>query len=536
MRLSDLLAALRPDQLRAESVARDGIAVVDDVVVHDPPQAVERGQVVLAVGVEASSAGARELAAEAGAVGAAAVVFRDSADEGPVETAREFGTSVLRAQPGLGWARLVTLLRTLISATTADPEARSERLAPSSVHGLADAIAVMVGGSVVLYDRAHRVIAYSVQDFEVDSVRRDTILGRQTPEQWIERFTADRSAYETFRNPGSVVRLDGYPGLRTRLRIAIWFEGEALGEISVAEGRQRLGAEAEAALSRAAELAVPFMLRHRLVEDTDRAARTRMARGLMYGDLGPGANAVAELGLGDRTGFVVVGFAGEEPSGGSSGLLGERILHLLSLQMSSIDPATVVVLCEGVYYALVPTPDENGRARLAARVKPALSQLERMGAVMRAAIGTWGPGLAGLPASRQMVDDLLQVARRSDVPHAVVTAEDLWPDLALLPVENAVGGAGFEPCAPLRRLIEHDAQQHTDYLTTLRVYLDEFGSVSKASERLVLHSNTLRHRLQRLGEISGLDLADPVQRLAVAVQLRVLRVRERGHVAEAHPE
>ncbi|WP_412516438.1 helix-turn-helix domain-containing protein [Actinomadura madurae] len=118
----------------------------------------------------------------------------------------------------------------------------------------------------------------------------------------------------------------------------------------------------------------------------------------------------------------------------------------------------------------------------------------------------------------------------------MVTAEHLWPDLVLLPVENAVGGAGFEPCAPLRRLIEHDGQQHTDYLTTLGVYLDEFGSVSKASERLVLHPNTLRHRLQRLGEISGLDLADPVQRLAVAVQLRVLHVRERVHGTDAHPE
>lgn len=532
MKLSDLLATLGSEQIRAEVVVREGIAFVNEVVIHDPLHPIERGQVVLAVGVEVGSPCADALVVEAATAGAAAVVFRSTNDPGPAGLARDHGVSLLRAEPRLGWAQLVTLLRTLISATTSDPESRAERLAPSSVHGLADAIAALVGGSVVLYDRAHRVVAYSVQGHEIDNVRRDTILGRQTPEQWIERFTADRSAYETFRAPNTVVRVDGYPGLRTRLRTAICFDGEILGEISVAEGGPRLGIEAEAALLRSARLAVPFMLRHRLVEDTDRATRTRMLRGLLYGDIPPTPHAAAELGLGGKTSFTVVGFAMNHQSledSSGAGVLRERVLHLLSLQMSSIDPAADVLFSGKTYYALVPSPGHAAQARLAERVKPSLRQLDRMGIAIHAAIGSWVSDLTAVPAARQEVDDLLHVVRhrggRTDI--GVVTAEDLWADLALLPLERAIGGTELVPCAPLLRLREHDESQHTDYLTTLRVYLEEFGSVSKASERLVLHPNTLRHRLQRLGEISGLDLSDPTQRLAVAVQLRILQAEGR---------
>ncbi|NIH79671.1 PucR family transcriptional regulator [Amycolatopsis viridis] len=516
MRLGDLLAVLGAEQLEVEVLQRDGTAVVTDVAILDPPEQVDRGQLVLAVGIDAGDPRAGEVVAGAAKAGAAAVVFRATGRPGPAGLAREHGISLLRAKPSISWTRLVTLVRTLLTATTADPESPQDRTSPSTVYGLADAIAVTVGGSVVLYDRAHRVVAYSVQGFEIDEVRRDTILGRRTPDQWIERFTTDNSAYETFREPGRVVRVDGYEGLSTRLRIAICSEGEVLGEISVAEGNQPLGPEAEAALVRAARLAVPHMLRHRLVEDADRATRMRLLRGLLYGDVSP----AADLGLGGKTGLVVIGFAGADlPPGDDGSLAGERVWHLLSLQMSSIGPAVGVLPAGSVYYALVPAGEGDRVTRI---VEPALRHIERMGITGHAAIGPWSPGPGDVPAARQVVDDLLYILRRPGWPATptVVTAESRWPDLALLPVERAL--AGTTPCAQLRSLREHDELQNTDYIRTLRVFLDEFGSVSRTSERLVLHPNSVRHRLDRLVEIAGLDLSDPAQRLAVMIQLRAL--------------
>lgn len=55
MKLSDLLATLGPEQLRTEVLTRDGVAVVKDAVIYDPPHTLGPGQMVLAVGIEANS-------------------------------------------------------------------------------------------------------------------------------------------------------------------------------------------------------------------------------------------------------------------------------------------------------------------------------------------------------------------------------------------------------------------------------------------------------------------------------------------------
>jgi PucR-like helix-turn-helix protein len=522
--LSDLLDAAGPAPLRAHHLAVDGTVSVGDVVIADVACPLARGQVVLAVGVEPASAAARSLLEEAEREGVAAVVFRAGASAPPPLVDAAAATSVLLADADIGWAQLLLLLRTLTSAAQDDTASGTPESATlAGMHGLADAIAVMVGGSVVLYDRAHRVIAYSVQGHEIDEVRRDAILGKRTPEQWITRFTVDRSAYQTYRRPDEVVRVDRYPNLRTRLRIAVHAGGEILGEVSVAEGRHPLGAEAEIALKRAARLAVPFMLRHRLAEDTDRTARWQLLRGLLEGDPGSAAQA-ARAGLDPRGGVTVVGFAvasGRRSDPSAEEVFGERLVHLLSLQMGSIDPAAGVVFTGGTYYAVVPARTAAVYERLPARLGPALTQLQRLDIEARAAIGRRACSPAEVPLARRDVDDLLVVLGRGAEAGTVGTRERLWAEIALLPAERAVAAADPVTGEHVARLAEHDARHGTEFVKTLWTYLEMFGSISAAAEELVLHPNTLRHRLQRLTEISGVDLEVPAQRLALALQLRV---------------
>jgi Regulator of polyketide synthase expression len=57
-------------------------------------------------------------------------------------------------------------------------------------------------------------------------------------------------------------------------------------------------------------------------------------------------------------------------------------------------------------------------------------------------------------------------------------------------------------------------------VATLRAYL-ETGEQQQAAQRLRVHPNTLRYRLDRIREISGVDLEDPETRLNLAVALRV---------------
>lgn len=528
MKLSDLLEAAGPGPLRPASLVDGGMAQVSDVVIVDsacPPSA---GQVILAVGVRPDSAAGRELMEGAEREGVAAVVFREGADVGALPEGRR--TSLLLADAHVGWAQLLLLLRTLTSAAQDETAADSpDHPTPGTMHGLADAIAVMVGGSVVLYDRAHRVIAYAVQGHEIDTVRRDAILGKRTPEQWIRRFTIDRSAYQTFRNPDDVVRVDHYEEMRTRLRIAIHAGGEILGEISVAEGRQPLAGEAEQALKRAAGLAVPFMLRHRVAEDTGRTARWQMLRGLLDGDPTLDTHAV-HSGLDPSRGLTVVGFtmgAHDRTDTASEEVFAERLVHLLSLQVHGLDPSAGVVSVDGAYYALIPTLSPVIHEQLASRLRPALAQLQRLDVEACAAVGRRATCLADVPTSRADVDDQLLVLGRRESSGVIGTKQMLWADMTLLPAERAVAAGDPELTEHLRRLRSHDDRHGSEFVKTLRTYLEVFGSTSAAAEQLVLHPNTLRHRLWRLTEISGIDLEDPSHRLALALQLRAAALPQR---------
>src|SRR5712691_6669345 len=69
-------------------------------------------------------------------------------------------------------------------------------------------------------------------------------------------------------------------------------------------------------------------------------------------------------------------------------------------------------------------------------------------------------------------------------------------------------------------LIEHDSARKGALVATLRAYL-ETGEQQHAAQKLRVHPNTLRYRLDRIREITGLDLEDPETRLNLSVALRV---------------
>ena len=75
------------------------------------------------------------------------------------------------------------------------------------------------------------------------------------------------------------------------------------------------------------------------------------------------------------------------------------------------------------------------------------------------------------------------------------------------------------PIATLRRL---DSAGRSDYIRSLRAFFDHAGDVPKAAEALLLHPNTLRYRLRRMQELTGLDLKDPTDRLVAELQLHIL--------------
>jgi hypothetical protein len=76
------------------------------------------------------------------------------------------------------------------------------------------------------------------------------------------------------------------------------------------------------------------------------------------------------------------------------------------------------------------------------------------------------------------------------------------------------------------RLIEYDRRRSTSLLDTLERYLSERRSVIESARELYIHPNTLRQRLARIEELTGLDLAaDDLLSLELAIKLARLHGR-----------
>ncbi|WP_426565949.1 PucR family transcriptional regulator [Angustibacter sp. McL0619] len=78
--------------------------------------------------------------------------------------------------------------------------------------------------------------------------------------------------------------------------------------------------------------------------------------------------------------------------------------------------------------------------------------------------------------------------------------------------------------AVVGRVLELPRDDRAVMMHTVRIWLAADGSSSRAAEQLHLHRNTVRYRLRRFEEMTGRDLAKPVDAAEVFVALECVRI------------
>lgn len=73
-------------------------------------------------------------------------------------------------------------------------------------------------------------------------------------------------------------------------------------------------------------------------------------------------------------------------------------------------------------------------------------------------------------------------------------------------------------------LVEYDQQYETDLVHTLESFLEADGNVAKTAEKLFTHRHTVRYRLDRVRELSGLDVGSTDGRERLSLGLKAMRV------------
>ncbi len=513
-----VLDRVGPTLLRAVYVAPTPIAV-NDVVIAEAERKVGLATGDLVLGVAVSSArDAAPLVRHCGERSAAALLLKppSASAASVVAAAKQAGVSLVEVRSGTGWAQLVWLLRTVVDAASDESDAAGDEGGLGDLFQLADAVAAVVDAPVTIEDANSRVLAYSARQDVTDPARVSTIMGRGVPDDVLARFRSRGVFRELSRGRSTIFVPAQRDGTLPRLIVPIRMGGELLGSMwAVVEGR--VPEARAAAFADAGSVVALHLLRRRAAVNAQRRHSTEQVRALLEGR-GSSRVASAELGLTDVPHRVIaidtVG-KGTEDELAAEGLR----LALWERLTAGVGRRPAVAELNRLLYAVV--PDEPGAGGWAA-LRGALSGLDTEQLLVAAGAPV---SIADLPASRAQAQETLGLLRAGLVAGRVADYEQAWAVVALHRAANAANAAGVADLGPLSELRKQDEASGTDYLGTLYAWLRHPGDPRAAGKALSIHPNTLRYRMRRIVELTGLDLDDPDLRLALLVQLVALHWR-----------
>jgi DNA-binding PucR family transcriptional regulator len=440
-----------------------------------------------------------------------AAVFVKEPSPAAVERAIALGTAVVAVEPRARWESLYKLVNHAFEhhGDRADPRHDSG----TDLFGLAQSIADRTRGMVSIEDEQSHVLAYSASSDEADELRRLTILGRAGPAEHLE-WIGQWGIFDALRAGGDVVRVADRPelGLRPRLAVGIHLPSKDArhppafaGTIWLQQGSAPLADDVEDILRGGAVLAARIMSRLAAAPSTH-AARVLELLGLGGEDVDTTAVA-GELGIPADAKAALIGFRGDPTP---------ILSDVIALSASAFRTDAQVASSGDRVYVLLPkigTPSS-----VSSWVRGVGAALHReLGLTVRAVIAAPLPGLAAAATARVEVDRVFDSARRHPGAIADITSLDEARTTVLL--DEIVAQVAERP-----RLVDPRVRQLREQdpmlAETLHAYLDGFGDIAGVAQRLHIHPNTVRYRVRRIEKLLSTSLADPDDRLVLALGLR----------------
>ena len=524
--LRDVLAALGgplgdgPIGVAAPGAGLD--VAVRGVVILDPEEDphVVAGDLLLAVGLRGRAAIGAVRAA--GAAGAAAIAVKG--DNALLrEAAEAAGVVLLAVGPQARWAEIATLAREVLDER-ADFGVGDDGDG-GDLFALAETTAMLTGGGVSIEDAANRVLAYSRTSGagDADELRRLSILGWQGPEEYLARLR-DWGVFHRLRTSTDVVPVEERPdlGIRRRLAVGVHAGGRWLGTIWVQEGRGPLAARADEVLLGAARVAAAHLVRRRARLPAEATAVRESLAGLLGGAV-TARTAAPRLGLDAALPVRVVALAVAD-TGDTDESAGEltraELANLVSVYAAARHGHARVAPIGTRLYVLLSAPPAEAVVLGWAREIAAAAHAH-LGVRVRCAVGDAVARLSRTPVARDGADRVLDAMAGGDVPVDVAALGEVRPHVLYGELRALVRARPEIHDPRLDALRAHDAEHATEFTPSVLAWLDAMGDVRAAAEVLHVHPNTLRYRIRRASELTGLDWADPRTRLLAALLLRL---------------
>jgi hypothetical protein len=381
----------------------------------------------------------------------------------------------------------------------------SSALVAADIQELVDDLADAVGRPVALEDRRWRLLAFSAHTELEDRVRQASILARAAPAEvvaWLDTLGLEDAGELVDTPPNPAI------GMGPRTCAPVRHGGAVLGFLWVIPGATPLDEAARGAVAAAAGQAAGTLWAQR-AGGGEAHARIAALLGGMLDEPDPAVRARAASDLAARQGWVrgaAFAVAVAACAGDDAPEVGERARRRWHAD-------DLVWRARGEAVTAVAHLTSGHDAATLAQV------LVDAGATHAAASAPF----AALPGARAALggasDALVALERVPGLgPAAAHDALGSWPAVARL--WDAAGRPATP--APLPRLLAHRAG--ADLARALEATLDRGGDVAAAARDLHVHRATLYRRLDRVEELTGLDLSAGDDRLQGHLALRMWRL------------
>ncbi len=213
-------------------------------------------------------------------------------------------------------------------------------------------------------------------------------------------------------------------------------------------------------------------------------------------------------------------------SGNSSSIPLESLASLVRDDMVRRHINGAVGLYVDVIVALYPLEDSMPVARIGIVVEGIREQLaQRLPGGAAAGISRPVRGLVALRDAYSEARDAMSIA--SELGDGETTT--FYGDLKLFQFLLAVRKRNLTDLRDfyvetLDPLVEYDERKQADLIRTLSGFFDANGNLAKAAQDLDVHRNTLVYRLERISELTGMNLDDADNRLILHLALKIQRV------------
>lgn len=431
--------------------------------------------------------------------------------------ARRAGVCLLERSGEVPWLTLSDMIRDLIQHAAAD-DIRGSGVALEDLAGLAESLAEMLGGPVIIEDAKFRVLSYSSSTVQVDRGRDIAILGRRIPDDWL-RHLESLGVIDAVLGSDDVVTVDDGPfEARRRLLCSIRAERFLLGILWVAEGDAPLPGDVHKRMRAAARIAAPSLLRHQEAGFRRRSLQDRQLR-LLF-DQGSMPRSVAEeYGLSPASRYTVLGLR-TSPDAVLNSLDRNRVVESVGMYCQSYRWRAASTTIGHTLYCVLALDESTSDTRVSEFVTALGEHVGRAlpGRGVQVAVSRSVTGPPDIPSARRQVDQVLEITSATDTL-TVMTFDDALARIALSDIGRFIDENPVD-YPKLEALRAEDRVNGSDYTTTVTAYLSAFGNVVTAARQLNVHVTTLRYRLKRIRAISGLDLDDPAERLLCELLLR----------------